>query len=311
MIVGMTDNSKLPRELFRATPPGDKTHPLIEPRFVAAIALAAFGTFGVTLMLARVLIVVGLIISLMCSAGIVWIYAEHFRAAYRSLSNKIEYKGAGPKELVTSIILIAIMAPVSISVYLTMSEDPPNITRPIIFMENITQRKLPGSPMNKIDVQLSNKGAMAALNLATAMTGRLSDKLIDPNEIDAELDEMESVISSAEKTVAAPQTQLQPGTAAVITLQDIRPETWAHLIDNPSIKPAPPILELSDEQWSDVMQGRKLIYVLFVAHFDDEMASKDSYWKIAQCAYFIYTTSYYRNCNNNRTVRVPGRRYKS
>jgi hypothetical protein len=75
--------------------PTEKLHPLIEPRFVGALGVAAFGGgVGLALMLARILLIWGLAISLLCAAAVIWIYAEHFRAAYRALKRREPYKSA-------------------------------------------------------------------------------------------------------------------------------------------------------------------------------------------------------------------------
>lgn len=306
----MAENSKLPREIFKVSPSKDKTNPLIEPRAMGAITLAAFGTFGVSLMLARVLMVVGLAISLLCSAGIVWIYFDHFRLAYTSLSNKTKYKGASPKELVVAVIVISILLPVSLSVYFMMSEEPPNVARPIIFLDSLQALKHPGSSKYTLNVILLNKGSVAALDLFSPMTGRVSDHLINQDDIDKEIDELDSALTKGERLIEPPHTQMQPGAGGVITLQDISTNTWRELLTNPKSGIAPPTIELSDEEWNDVTQGKKVIYVIYVAHFGDEFLSGSGYWKVAQCAYFTMGQNFYHNCNRSRAEKVSGVRFR-
>lgn len=46
-------------------------------------------------MLAHTLIIVGFLLSLVCGAGVIWLYFEHLSAAYRALTGRERYKPEG------------------------------------------------------------------------------------------------------------------------------------------------------------------------------------------------------------------------
>jgi hypothetical protein len=140
-----------------------KPHPLIEARFVGALALAAFGSgVGLALMLARILLIWGLAISLLCAASVIWIYAEHFRAAYRALKRREPYSGAPPKELVAVIIMLVLLVPISFSVYFSMSKEEMNPNRPNMAFANVIQNKNYNDKDEGFSVIVRNLGNIAA-----------------------------------------------------------------------------------------------------------------------------------------------------
>ena len=64
--------------------PPQRQHALVEPRLMAAVGLVALGSgTGIGLMLAHTLIAIGLTISLASALGVIWIYAQHWGAAYQ------------------------------------------------------------------------------------------------------------------------------------------------------------------------------------------------------------------------------------
>ncbi len=112
-VLGMSDQLRLPGIPGAPEPP----HAFVEPRFVAAVGLAALAFAGVGLMLAHVFIVVGLLISLASSAGIISIYARHFDGAYQALAHKTIYAGPSIRELLAAGTMVIVIIPLSIAIF--------------------------------------------------------------------------------------------------------------------------------------------------------------------------------------------------
>jgi low temperature requirement protein LtrA len=109
-----------------------ETHPLVEPRVVAAIGAVALGCgIGFGLMLAKQLILIGLVLSLMSAVAMLWIYWKYIAKSYQALKNKEIYDGVGVAELTVAIGIIIAIILLSVPIYVIESRPEPIINRAI------------------------------------------------------------------------------------------------------------------------------------------------------------------------------------
>jgi hypothetical protein len=144
----------------------DKTrgHPLEGQRVAAAIALGALGFAGIGLMLAKVLIEIGLAISLLCSAGIIWLYYRHFCIACGAFVRKTTYDGIPKTELLIAILIVAISLPTSIAVYFAETKAEPLLNRAFMTLYSVSSEyKGPNTWFLKVATR--NIGNLTANNL--------------------------------------------------------------------------------------------------------------------------------------------------
>jgi hypothetical protein len=169
---------------------------------VAAVGLAAFGGgLGLGLMLARVLILVGFLISLASAAAIIWIYFQHFLTAYRALVKRAKYKGPNIKELIAAAGMLVVLIPISASVFAIVSKEeaPPN--RGILFLASVATVPIPGSDKNIVNIALNNIGDLSIVRPATAVGGWIRPALgrvdgFDQDEAQYQSDERAVIASS-------------------------------------------------------------------------------------------------------------------
>jgi hypothetical protein len=75
-------------------------HVLLEPRALASVGLLGVGaSIGLSLMLARVLVVAGFLIMTLVALSVFWIYAKGLRPAYLTLTKRLPYHGPKVREL--------------------------------------------------------------------------------------------------------------------------------------------------------------------------------------------------------------------
>jgi hypothetical protein len=104
-------------------------HTLVEPRVVAAVGLLALGSsVGIGLMLAQKLALVGLALTPLSVAGVIWIYYTLFRDVYRALRDKQAYTGTNIKELLIIFPVLIAVTTLSFSLYFS----PPNTENPAV-----------------------------------------------------------------------------------------------------------------------------------------------------------------------------------
>jgi hypothetical protein len=138
-------------------------HTLVEPRVVAAVGLLALGSsVGIGLMLAQKFVLVGLALSLLSVAGVIWIYYTQFRDVYRSLRDKQAYTGNNIKELLIMFPILIVVTTLSFSLYFS----PPNTENPSVRsrleFSTIAPVKYPNSPTSNFNMEIKNAGNLAA-----------------------------------------------------------------------------------------------------------------------------------------------------
>jgi hypothetical protein len=101
-------------------------HTLEKPRVGAAVGLLALGSgLGIALMLAQKFALIGLALSLVSVAGVVWIYYRQFWGVYRALRDKRAYTGTNITELLIIFSILLVVTTLSLSLYFS----PPNIEK--------------------------------------------------------------------------------------------------------------------------------------------------------------------------------------
>jgi hypothetical protein len=287
-------------------------HVLLNPRLIAAVGLIALGGgIGITLMTARILIYVGLAISLTSAAGVFWIYGKHLLRAYRAIGNRIPYRGPQVAELLVAATFAVVLAAVSVAVFsLVIITEPPS-GRAILQAGPPEFVKIPSdAPAGFINVKLRNTGNLSVENANILMTGRIiSPADITMELLNSEMSALMSALDEVEKRRPAKSPmypQIHPGSAAVITLEDVRADQWRKLLETNVNRDL--TFPVTDDQWKDFQQGKLSIFVLYAAKFEDEAHRGTSYWKVSHCMWFRGTVAFSHTCGENRADLVAGPR---
>jgi hypothetical protein len=255
---------------------------------VAAVGLAAFGGgLGLGLMLARVLILAGFLISLASAAAIVWIYFQHFLTAYRALVKRAKYKGPNIKELVVAAGMLIVLIPLSASVFAIVSKEEAPPHRGILGLGTPILVPIPGGDKNHVNITLSNIGDLSIVHPATAVGGWIRDALAPIEETNREMTRLRDDLKQRDKP--GPSTnRIVRNTGAVVTIPGLQP---------------------TNAEWAKISDGKAALYVFVVARYSDEKIEDRGYWEMETCAWFITTFSFWHNCSENRTEFVKGSRY--
>jgi hypothetical protein len=285
--------------------PTGQEHTLATTRIGATIGLIALGGgLGVGLMLAKTLIVTGFLISLVCSLGVIWLYADHFRSAYRAVTGKAPYSGPPARELLIAVGMVIVLVTVSCSVFSAALVEEPTINKAQLEIATISQFKVPASAtVGGIGLQLHNAGKLDATNVVLAVKGRFLDALMSKEEINLELEAMDRAVANADKKQLSSST-VTPTQNPLITLQDIAPDRWAHLAEGVEF----PVITITDAQWNEFLEGKHYIYVLLKARYGDESLHDKAYWHATFCGFYVGTTAFWHNCAANNIDKVIGRR---
>lgn len=289
--------------------PPDQIHPLVEPRIVAAVGLVALGGgVGVGLMLAKILIVWGLLLALLCAAGIIWIYFQHYWAAYKALTDSKKYHGPSVKELAISFFMVAVLVPLSISVFVISSKEEPNLNRASVMLSSIYRQKFVDVPEEIINIVVSNPGNITAINRTNIVLSALSDHVLDKAELYAEILRMSQALIVNDRKVGPNHTEMRPNSSGfIITLMEKDPDVlWSDVLQRKVIMRP---IQAGDEKWSKFLDGKLFLYVLISMNFEDEIIEKRGYWKWNFCGYFVATLNFSHSCAPNNIERVVGSRF--
>jgi hypothetical protein len=121
-------------------------HTLATTRIGATIGLIALGGgLGVGLMLAKTLVTTGFLISLVCSLGVIWLYASHLKSAYRAVTGKTPYEGPPARELLIAVGMVIVLVMVSCSVFSAALVEEPSLNKAQLQIVSISQFKIPAS----------------------------------------------------------------------------------------------------------------------------------------------------------------------
>jgi hypothetical protein len=278
-------------------------HFLINNRVAATIGLIGLGgTFGLTLMTARILPYVGFAVSLLCSLAVFWIYAKPLRTAYRSIAKRIPYKGPPARELLIASSCAAFLAILSGWVLSIVLINAPPSGRAVLETGSPEFVKIPSTAKaGFINVNIKNTGSLDVNNARILMLGHIAAADLPMDALKNEMNELASALTKIEasKTNLGLHSQIRPGSGMVITLEDVRGQDWVKLAEG-SIPPSDRAIQVTDEQWAAFQRGDLAIYILYVVNYEDEGHAGKSYWSSRQCSFTRGTVNYTHNCDNNR-----------
>jgi hypothetical protein len=198
-----------------------RRHTLVEPRVVAAVGLLALGSsVGIGLMLAQKFALVGLALSLVSVAGVIWIYNGQFFDVYRALIDKRAYTGTNIKELLIIFSISIVVTTLSLSLYFS----PPNTDNPSIRsrlqFSTVSPVKYSNSATSVFNIEIKNVGNLTATKAITRAGGMLSDHILSE---DKERAEMEKLIADIQRFQQVNRhSEIQQGQSAVITIPDLK-----------------------------------------------------------------------------------------
>ena len=267
----------------------EPTHPLVEPRLVAAVGLIALGGgLGVGLMLAHTLILLGLLLCLASAASVVWIYFRHLLRMYKSLSNKSVYSGPSVKEISVAVIMVIVIVPLAFYLYFS-AERPDYLARARLQFDSAAPFKDPNSSNQWINVQMRNTGSLAGTGVLIRAEGKLTDSAAVSSEY--ERTEMDRLRDEIRKLPTPNNQEVQPSNTTIWTLLNVL---------------------LTDADLSNINSAKRALYVFVVANYEDEAIEGKGYWVMEFCGYFIATFSFWHTCplEPNRIFRVDGPRQR-
>jgi hypothetical protein len=225
---------------------------------VAAVGLAALGGgLGLGLMLARVLILAGFLISLVSAGAIIWVYFQHFLTAYRALVKREKYDGPNIKELIVAAGMVIVLVPLSGSVFAIVSKEELSVSRGILGLGVPTVVPIPGSDKNHVNITLENIGDLSIVHQTTAVGGWIRDTLAPADEINREMERLRGDLKQRDKP-ASSANRIVRNTGAVVTIPGVQP---------------------TNAEWAKISEGKAALYVFVVARYEDEKTGDRGYWK--------------------------------
>jgi hypothetical protein len=258
----------------------ETTHPLLEPRVLAAIAVVALGCgVGFGLMIAKLFITIGLLLSLASAVAVLWIYWAHFKSAYVALRYRQVYSGIGVGELIISLVVVIAVVPLSISIYFAESKEDPIINRAVMEYGGaaLDPSGVPG--IYRIKVVFGNKGNLIATNAIGIVAASLADKPLDSASVTQMLDYFASILDRAEKKFSGSKgREIDFDNNIVVHAlrvdQNLSPTDLQHA-DNSNL------FLVDQESLRDVSTGKKSIYILYVQRWEDGSISGE--WENRGC----------------------------
>lgn len=146
--------------------------------------------------------------------------------------------------------------------------------------------KAPQDALTHFNISVSNVGNLPAKHVGIQVAGIFSDHVLRSDEIRRQLNQLKKVIADADKFNPNQVVQLAQG--PVVTL--------------------PGVTATADE-FQQFMATKKLLYVFWVASYDDELRQGRSYWHTEFCGYFAGTLRYWHNCGPNRVELIQKPRF--
>lgn len=266
--------------------PKRQEHPLVEPRLVAAVGLIALGAgVGVGLMLARILVVLGLILALVSAIGVLSIYWKHFGHLYTCLKKKQRYDGPGLIELLIAVVMITVVTVIAPVIYLNVQAEEIILNRAEIRLDGLSFQKLPGSSDSSIFVQFTNRGSLTLSNGAMISKAFLVSGLLTPEKIKATLDELDGQLREPAHGQKATIADTVSGSTIIITVPDFL---------------------LTDAQRDTVLSGESALYIFYAFYYQDDAIKSKGYWHGKSCTYFTYGQKFYHNCATNHIELLSG-----
>jgi hypothetical protein len=214
-------------------------HPLLRPKLLAVIGLLGFGYgIGFALMLAKILILIGLLISLASSAGVIWIYWDDLKSAYRALNNRIPYSGTTAKELVISLLIIAVVTPSAIHLYFHQNSPERQFGKALLAVNGIEPIRLLDNPNNlAFNLLFKNIGNLSADESRLIIWGTIIDHTLSSKEEEEYFNEVERRIDI--HGLLTNSIPIETGRSIVLTI---------------------PNLSITNDMWKDVLKARLALY---------------------------------------------------
>jgi hypothetical protein len=146
-----------------------------------------------------------------------------------------------------------------------------------------------------INLQVNNIGTLSALHMVDVAVGELSDRVLTKSETDTMMSSLYNRLNDADK-LAPINNNVQHASGFVVSLsKSLRDSTG---------------FTVTDQQLVEINNYRQLLYVFFLARYEDEITSGSSYWNLQLCGYFSLTTAFWHNCAPYQNDKVVGRRFK-
>jgi hypothetical protein len=175
-------------------------HPLVEPRILAAIAVVALGcSIGFGLMLAKLFVAFGAVLSLASAVSVLWIYWRHFKLAYSSIRLRTVYIGISITELIVAVIVIIVVIVLAAAIYIVESQEGPIVNRAIMEFGGATFDIITPEGLYPVKAGFANAGTLIATGVDGFAAALLTDKKLDQTTISQILDYFANILSAAEK----------------------------------------------------------------------------------------------------------------
>jgi len=265
----------------------DREHPLVEPRLVTAVGLIAVGAgIGFGLMLARILILIGLILALASAIGVLSIYWSHFRRLYHDLQLKQKYDGPGLIELLIAVVMITTVTVLAPVIYLNVQAEEIILNRAEIRLDGVNPQKWGQATTDfNIFVQFTNRGSLTLFNGAMTSKAFLLNGTLPNEKIFKTLDELDAQLKEpnhGQKTVMSDTTS---GQQIIVTTPDF---------------------SITEAQRLSIVNGENVLYVLYAFYYQDDAIKSKGYWHGKFCAYFTFGQRFYHNCGPNHIELLTG-----
>jgi hypothetical protein len=288
-------------------------HVFLNARVLAALCLVGLGgTFGLSLLTARILPYLGFVIVAGCAGCVFWLYAKHLRAANRALLNRKSYYGPAPLELFVSAGAALLMVGVAGAVLaVTVGKEPPSGRALLEATGNPEFIKLPtDAPTGFVNVALTNAGQLEAQEVRVLLTGHAVPTAngVSLQALNKELDFLEkaSEVADKNKIRRGMQAQVRPNNGTTFTLAEVPEDQWPAVLAGGTPARGGP-RQLTDDDWLSFQHGKLAIYVLYVARYEDE-GHPNAFWFSRNCMYFLGAVKFRHECGDNKIELKNGSR---
>jgi hypothetical protein len=255
--------------------PVSREHALVEPRFLAAATLIGLGVgAGWALMFARLLILVGLMLSLAAAVGGIAIYARHFKRLSQVLKRRQRYDGPSLVELIIFVVVTTLIVILSPIIYFNVQVDEVILNKAELRLAPISFSNYPGTQQYFVNVQWTNRGSLTMTDAKMVMKGA-----IGPVKKVTEITEILNQLEKERVGLKQPNvSDALPGTTILATVPD---------------------MTLSVADINAVASGSAVLYVFYTVSYKDDAVRNKGEWRGLFCAYFTYRQNFYHNCGPN------------
>jgi hypothetical protein len=282
------------------TGPTDEDHVLLQTRAVASVGIIGVGGgIGLSLVLSRILIVLGLAIAIGSALCVFWIYWSALKSAYRAITKRISYQGPRVQELLIANVAAVLLIGIALTSFSIVVAQKPPTGRATLDLIGIQYVKIPATASNGfINIEIKNQGSLDADKGILLIGGLTTTTELTADTIRNHLSAASAVFDKIDPKEG--NRQLRVSAHTLITPRDVStPNLWSNIDQRPG-------MAISDAQWQEFEQAKRSIYVFYIALFQDE-GHETSYWKTINCVYWVGTTAFWHNCAGNRVDLVPSK----